>query len=66
MGAKRSSASERGAMITRQRMTSAKIAFFNVLSGPRLMSARVVRFLRFNIFRRVLPEQIESLSQVPW
>jgi hypothetical protein len=66
IGAKRSSASERGATINRQRTTRANIAFLIVDSGALAMLARVMKKAHIIIFGRVLPEQIDSLAQVPW
>jgi hypothetical protein len=66
IGAKRSSASERGATINRQRTTSAMMAFFIVDSGVLAMSARVMKLAQTIIFSRVLPEQIEYLVPAPW
>jgi hypothetical protein len=59
MGAKRSSASERGATINKQRTTRANIAFLIVDSGALAMLARVMKKARIIIFGRVLPEQYE-------
>jgi len=66
MGAKRSSANERGATINRQRTTRAMMAFFIVDSGALAMLARVMKMTQTIIFGRVLPEQIEYLARVPW
>jgi len=57
MGLRRSSASERGVTIKRQRTARAMIAFFTVDSGVLAMLARVMKVAVFNIFGRVLPEQ---------
>jgi hypothetical protein len=66
IGAKRSSANERGATINRQRTTRAMMAFFIVDSGALDMLARVMMMAQTIIFGRVLPEQIEYLERVPW
>jgi hypothetical protein len=66
IGAKRSSANERGVTINTQSRTRAKMAFFIVDSGALAMLARVMKMAQTIIFGRVLPEQIESLARVPW
>jgi hypothetical protein len=57
MGLRRSSASERGVTIKRQRTARAIIAFLIVDSGVLATLARVMKVAVFNIFGRVLPEQ---------
>ena len=61
MGLSKSSAKERGETIKTQRTTRANIARFIDDSGDLATTPRVMKVAIFNIFGRVLTEQIDEL-----